>query len=96
VLFVQLVWKYAGVGVGNLFFFSGGKKRERKSSFAVFGFGVGEADCKCAFSCAVGLHCLFCRQDTRFINSDAYFIIPDRCSNNTDVSFILQDVSFKK
>ena len=49
------VWKYAGVGVGNLFFFGGGKKRERKSSFVVFGFAAGGADCKCAFSCGVGI-----------------------------------------
>ena len=52
VLFVQSVWKYAGVGVGNLFFFGGGERREGKSSFAVFGFAVAGADCKCAFSCA--------------------------------------------
>ena len=51
--FVHVVWKYAGVAVGNLFFFDGGKKREGKSSFAVFGFAVGGADCKCAFSFAV-------------------------------------------
>ena len=49
-LFVQLVWRYAGVAVGNLFFFGGGEKREGKSSFADFGFGAGEAVCKCAFS----------------------------------------------
>lgn len=30
---------------GNLFFFGGGEKRERKSSFAVFGFAAGGADC---------------------------------------------------
>ena len=53
VLFVQSVWEYAGVGVGNLFFFGGGEKREGKSSFAVFGFAAGGADCKCAFSCVV-------------------------------------------
>ena len=52
-LFVQLVWRYAGVGEGNLFFFGGGEKREGKSFFAVFGFGAGGADCKCAFSFAV-------------------------------------------
>ena len=50
VLFVQLVCKYTGVGEGNLFFFGGGEKREGKSSFADFGFGAGEAVCKCAFS----------------------------------------------
>jgi len=48
-----LVCKYAGIGEGNLFFFGGGEKRERKSSFAVFGFAAGGADCKFAFSCAV-------------------------------------------
>ena len=51
--FMSLVLKYAGVGEGNLFFFGGGEKRERKSSFAVFGFAAGGADCKCAFSFAV-------------------------------------------
>ena len=50
VLFVQLVIKYAGVVVGNLFFFGGGQKMEGKSSFADFGFGAGEAVCKCAFT----------------------------------------------
>ena len=50
VLFIRLVCKYAGVGVGNLFFFGGGEKREGKSSFAVFGFVAGGADCKCAFA----------------------------------------------
>ena len=39
--------------MGNLFFFGGGERREGKSSFAVFGFVAGEADCKCAFSFAV-------------------------------------------
>ena len=53
--FMSLVLKYAGVGEGNLFFFGGGEKRERKSSFADVGFGAGGADCKCAFSCAAGL-----------------------------------------
>ena len=52
---MSLVLKYAGVGEGNLFFFGGGEKRERKSSFAVFGFAAGGADCKCAFSWASGL-----------------------------------------
>ena len=53
VLFIQSGWKYSGVGVGNLFFFGGGERKEVKSSFAVFGFGAGGADCKCAFSFAV-------------------------------------------
>ena len=53
VLFVQLVVKYTGVVVGNLFFFSGGRKMVGKSSFAVFGFGAGEAVCKCAFTYAL-------------------------------------------
>ena len=47
---MQTVCKYAGVAVGNLFFFGGGEKRVGKSSFAILGFAVGEADCKCAFS----------------------------------------------
>ena len=47
---MQTVCKYAGVAVGNLFFFGGGEKRVGKSSFADFGFGAGEAVCKCAFS----------------------------------------------
>jgi len=50
VLFVQCVWKYVGVVEGNLYFFSGGERKEVKSSFADFGFGAGEAVCKCAFS----------------------------------------------
>jgi len=41
VLFIQIVWKYTGVAEENLFFFCGGNKRERKSSFADVGFGVG-------------------------------------------------------
>ena len=45
--------------MGNLFFFSGGERREGKSSFAVFGFAVGRADCKCAFSFGVGISVLF-------------------------------------
>ena len=53
--FIQSACKYAGVGVGNLFFFGGGEKKEGKSSFADFGFGAGEAVCKCAFAVAVGL-----------------------------------------
>ena len=53
VLFVQCVWKYVGVVEGNLYFFSGGERKEVKSSFAVFGFGG--ADCKCAFSCGAGV-----------------------------------------
>ena len=55
VIFIKLVWKYGGIAVENLFFFGGGKKRERKSSFAVFGFVAGEANCKCAFSCGAGV-----------------------------------------
>ena len=55
VLFVHIVCEYAGVAVGNLFFFGGGEKRAGKSSFAVFGFAVGGADCKCAFSCGAGV-----------------------------------------
>ena len=49
-LIVQTFCKYAEVVVGNLFFFGGGEKMEGKSSFVVFGFAVGGADCKCAFS----------------------------------------------
>ena len=50
VLFVQCVWKYVGVVEGNLYFFSGGERKEVKSSFAVFGFGG--AECKGACGCA--------------------------------------------
>ena len=53
--FINLVWKYAGVAEGNLFFFGGGEKKEGKSSFAIFGFAVGGADCKCAFAFALGV-----------------------------------------
>ena len=56
VLFVQVVCKYAGVGEGNLFFFSVCKKREGKSSFCIFfGKRVGQ-NTKCAFSFAVAYH----------------------------------------
>ena len=65
VLFVQCVWKYAGVAVGNLFFFGGGEKREGKSSFADFGFGAGEAVCKCAFSYAVDFFVCFMKNYAR-------------------------------
>ena len=65
VLFVQLVCKYAGVGEGNLFFFSSGEKREGKSSFADFGFGAGEAVCKCAFTVALGILVQFVNQLAR-------------------------------
>ena len=68
-LFVQLVWRYAGVAagvaVGNLFFSGGGEKRGRKSSFAVFGFVAGGADCKCAFSCAMDFIPCFVLADER-------------------------------
>ena len=60
-LFIHIVCKYAGVGEGNLFFFGGGEKREGKSSFADFGFGAGEAVCKCAFTVAVGILLQFVR-----------------------------------
>ena len=59
VLSVRYVCKYAGEAVGNLFFFSGGKKMEGKSSFADMGFGAGKAVCKCAFTVAVGFIVLF-------------------------------------
>ena len=65
VLFIHPVCKYAGVGAGNLFFFGGGKKRARKSSFAVFGFVAGGADCKCAFSFAVDFTPYFVLADGR-------------------------------
>ena len=70
VLFFQSAWKYAGVGAGNLFFFSDGKKRERKSSFAVFGFADGGADWKCAFSCAAGFLVCFVNYEARIELSD--------------------------
>ena len=50
VLFVHTVCEYAGIAVENLFFFGGGERKEVKSSFADFGFGAGEAVCKCAFT----------------------------------------------
>ena len=67
VLFVHTVCEYAGVAEGNLFFFGGGKKRERKSSFAVFGFAVGGADCKCAFPYALDFSVCFVMKDARNI-----------------------------
>ena len=54
VLFIRCVWKYAGEVRKIYSFFSVGKKREGKSSFADMDFGVGEAVCKCAFTVAVG------------------------------------------
>ena len=50
VLFIQLVCKYAEVGVGNLCFFGGGEKREGKSSFASVGLALECGTCKCAFT----------------------------------------------
>ena len=67
VIFIKLVWKYGGIAVENLFFFGGGKKRERKSSFAVFGFAVGGADCKCAFPYALDFSVCFVMKDARNI-----------------------------
>ena len=55
VLFIRLVCKYAGVGVGNLFFFWRGQKEEREKLFCKPCFGGGLAVCKCAFSFAVAL-----------------------------------------
>ena len=75
VLFVQSVWEYAGVGVGNLFFFGGGEKREGKSSFAVFGFAVGKSDCKCAFSYGAGAFALFLIVFSRILNFGDTFLI---------------------
>ena len=66
-LFVQLVWRYAGVAEGNLFFFGGGEKRKGKSSFAILGFALGKADCKCAFSFALDFSVCFVSKDTRNI-----------------------------
>ena len=40
-----------------ILFLSVGKSRKGKSSFAILGFALGGADCKCAFSCAVA-NCL--------------------------------------
>ena len=64
-LIIQLVCIYTEVGVGNLFFFGGGEKREGKSSFADFGFGAGEAVCKCAFSYVEGFFICFVSKDRR-------------------------------
>ena len=65
VLFCSVSCKYAGVAEGNLFFFKVGKKRERKSSFAVLGFAAGGADCKCAFSFAMDYKVYFMKRDER-------------------------------
>ncbi|WP_322970449.1 hypothetical protein [Faecalibacter sp. LW9] len=59
VLFCSVSCKYTGVGEGNLFFFGGGKMREGKSSFAVFGYAAGGADCKRAFSYGAGVDVYF-------------------------------------
>ena len=63
--FVQLVVKYVGVAEGNLFFFGGGKKGERKSSFVILGFALGKADCKRTFPYALGFSVCFVSKDTR-------------------------------
>ena len=42
-----------------ILFLSVGKSGKRKSSFAILGFALGVADCKCAFSCAVANFFLF-------------------------------------
>ena len=63
--------------MGNLFFFGGGEKRAGKSSFAVFGFAVGGADCKCAFSCGAGVFVLFLIVFSRLLNCGGNFLIGD-------------------
>ena len=65
VLFIQLVCKYAAVGDGNLFFCGGGEKREGNSSFADFGFGAGEAVCKCAFTIVVAFFTCYLKNYVR-------------------------------
>ena len=67
VLFCSMSCKYVGVAEGNLFFFGGGQKMEGKSSFAVFGFAVGGADCKCAFPYALDFSVCFVMKDARNI-----------------------------
>ena len=67
VLFMRYVWKYAGEVREIYSFFSEGKKREGKSSFAVFGFAVGGADCKCAFPYALDFSVCFVMKDARNI-----------------------------
>ena len=42
-----------------ILFLSVGKSGKGKSSFAILGFALGVADCKCAFSCAVANYFLF-------------------------------------
>jgi hypothetical protein len=51
-----------------------------KSSFAILGFALGGADCKCAFSCAV-VHCFL------------YIIAPFK-SNFSEVKIIFAIVNF--
>ena len=91
---MSLVLKYAGVGEENLFFFGGGEKRKGKSSFAVFGYAVGGADCKCAFSCAAGLNYLFLKKDRRFLKWYARFLNTDKRSLIADGSFLKYYVIF--
>ena len=65
--------------MGNLFFFGGGEKGEGKSSFAVFGFVAGGADCKCAFSFAVDFAICFVVNIERILNRNAkieVYIVP--------------------
>ena len=67
---------------------------EGKSSFAVFGFAVGGADCKCAFPYALDFSVCFVSKDTRNIKQDGSFTDQDGRFKNKDRSFILTDASF--
>ena len=49
-----------------ILFLSVGKRGKGKSSFAILGFALGVADCKCAFSCAVA-------------NCPLFVVAPSKC-----------------
>ena len=71
VLFVRCVCKYADKRWEIYSFFSVGKRREGKSSFADVAFGAGSAVCKCAFSFAVGFSVWFVKNDGRILFTNA-------------------------
>ena len=62
VLFVQLVCKYTGEAVGNLFFFGSGEKREGKSFFCRLWFWCGWSGLQMCFYRCGGFYCSISKQ----------------------------------
>jgi len=60
-----------------ILFLSVGKSGKGKSSFAILGFELGDADCKCAFSCAVadGFLFIFALAKSNFSEAKILFAI---------------------